>query len=447
MKATGSGTPVNWVFQWYTHAVRGDSTKAAQLNAIYGPGSSPNKTLATQTWSTCQAHFSPQNERFFLPWHRMFVFYLERICAKVLNDTTFTLPYWNYSSPTGAAIPQAFRVQNSSLFRSNRNPGVNTGQAIGTPAMLSPASALAQANYLPQSNAIRGFNETLDSGLHGTVHVRVGNTTNMGAVPFAANDPIFWMHHCNIDRLWASWNRCGRKNPTDASWLNQTFTFANENGGTAVAKVSDFDTTKELGYTYDFFEPVSQCVPSPAVTAAASEPRESKSVTLATSAKPMGAAATGGITLGGGPVRVTLSSPRTVGAAVPPPPLGARVEQLPDTSQIYLVIKNLRAAAQPGVLYHLYVELPSGAPPAVAEGHYVGSINFFDAVPLPDHEGHAAAAPDIAGKTFSFEVTDVVRRLRSEGKLGDSPSVMIVPAGTPVAQAKPVVGEIEIVEE
>ena len=71
----------------------------------------------------------------------------------------------------------------------------------------------------------------LDNGLHGNVHVLTGNGTNMGSVPFAANDPVFWAHHCNIDRLWASWNKDpNRVNPNTPSFLNQTFTFSDENG-------------------------------------------------------------------------------------------------------------------------------------------------------------------------------------------------------------------------
>jgi|SRR6516225_3211906 len=75
MMNTPSGSPLSWLFQWYTHWVRGDSTKNAQLNAIFGPNPSPQKTLATQMWNTCQAHANAggPDEWFFLPWHRMYV--------------------------------------------------------------------------------------------------------------------------------------------------------------------------------------------------------------------------------------------------------------------------------------------------------------------------------------------------------------------------------------
>src|SRR6266849_5722509 len=78
----------------------------------------------------------------------------------------------------------------------------------------------------------------------------------MGSVPFAAYDAIFWMHHCNIDRLWASWNKNGGKNPTNnTTWLGTQFVFADENGNRVSGKIGDFLEIAPLGYTYDAFEP------------------------------------------------------------------------------------------------------------------------------------------------------------------------------------------------
>jgi tyrosinase len=77
----------------------------------------------------------------------------------------------------------------------------------------------------------------------------------MGAVNKAANDPVFWLHHANVDRLWEAWLRkCnGRTNPTDATWLNKTYTFFDENG-TAVNMTASqvISTAASLNYRYDF---------------------------------------------------------------------------------------------------------------------------------------------------------------------------------------------------
>lgn len=95
-----------------------------------------------------------------------------------------------------------------------RNPLANQGKAVdqGQPADPLGLSAPKQAQY-PQSGALRRFCLALDSGLHGHVHVLTGNGVNMGSVPWAARDPIFWLHHCNIDRRWRHWNKNGGVNP------------------------------------------------------------------------------------------------------------------------------------------------------------------------------------------------------------------------------------------
>jgi hypothetical protein len=36
----------------------------------------------------------------------------------------------------------------------------------------------------------------------------------------AALDPIFYLHHANIDRMWALWNHSSNANPADAGWTN-----------------------------------------------------------------------------------------------------------------------------------------------------------------------------------------------------------------------------------
>jgi tyrosinase len=40
---------------------------------------------------------------------------------------------------------------------------------------------------------------------HGTVHVQVGGNGQMTDIALAAFDPVFWLHHCNIDRIFAIW--------------------------------------------------------------------------------------------------------------------------------------------------------------------------------------------------------------------------------------------------
>jgi tyrosinase len=428
MHAMPQTDPVGWLFQWYTHNVKGGTTKAAAINSIFGGGSSPQKTLAQAAWSTCQPHNAPGVGDYFLPWHRMYVYFFERIVRKVSGKAEFTLPYWNYSI-AGAAhgvIPKEFREPKDPilkcLFMSNRNapsPTVNNGQPIdmNDPGALDTHPSLSKCIY----SGSNGFCNVLDNGLHGNVHVLTGNGTNMGSVPFAANDPVFWAHHSNIDRLWASWNKDpNRVNPNTASFLNQAFTFSDENGVSVSVKIKDFLSIVPLQYTYDAFEPLpTKCPPHRLNTL-----QVEKFTTL------LHAPSTR-LALTGSPVRVQLK------LSDEPEAKKDLLSNMKAASpqRHYLVLTGLEANVQPGVLYHVYLGLPEGATPKPNDPHKVGIINFFDAVPVEGAHTH-----DVS---FSFDVTDAIPRL----KLENEPVVTIAPAEQPDAEAKPFVGNVALVKE
>jgi tyrosinase len=48
--------------------------------------------------------------------------------------------------------------------------------------------------------------------IHNNVHVWVGGDMSLSSSP---NDPVFFLHHCNVDRIWAAWQE---KHP-DAPYL------------------------------------------------------------------------------------------------------------------------------------------------------------------------------------------------------------------------------------
>jgi tyrosinase len=447
MMGLPKSSPQSWTFQWYTHAVPTNTTKAAELAAIF-PSPSPAKTLATAMWDTCQGHFNPATqEPYFCPWHRMYLCYFEAIIRRVLNDPKFTLPYWDYTVPSGYRIPKEFRMQTDPfwgpLFRPDRKAVVNAGQPIfngipgGVASDLSAAPALAETSYLPVG-AVDGFNQTLDFGLHGNIHVYVGNNVGMGRVPWAANDPVFWVHHCNIDRIWASWNDAGHANPGTATWLNKSFTFANPGGQGEKAIVKDYTNTKKCNYVYD------KLIASPKLVAAAKTPA---AIAAAAPAAPLAVAKTqsGPIALSGAPVRVAVpAAAPSPGAAAPSvAPLSAKLSALPDDRRLYLVLRNIKADAPPEAVYRVYLDLPEGGAPAdPINSSYVGSFNFFAAVPHgDDHAGHGGIM------SRSFDITDVAANLDAQGKLKAEHSVTIVPSNEPAADSKPVVGEISFVEQ
>jgi tyrosinase len=145
----------------------------------------------------------------FLPWHRAYLYFFE----KALQDRVpgVTLPWWNWTRDHAQGIPTAYarrRVdgRKNPLFDSPIQPSgranprqTRTTREPGPPGIL-PTPAEAEAVLANRDFLI--FQTQLES-IHDGVHVWVGGT--MGEVACAAYDPLFWAHHCMIDRLWYLW--------------------------------------------------------------------------------------------------------------------------------------------------------------------------------------------------------------------------------------------------
>ena len=79
--------------------------------------------------------------------------------------------------------------------------------------------------------------------------------------PASPRDPIFFMHHCNIDRIWAVWN-LHHSNTKDPLWTDMPFTnnFWHEDGTPWSPKVSDLYAPEDLGYSYGLKSLVASAV-------------------------------------------------------------------------------------------------------------------------------------------------------------------------------------------
>jgi hypothetical protein len=147
------------------------------------------------------------------------------------------------------------------------------------------------------------------------------------------------------------------------------------------------------------------------------------------------------ITLGQKPVTVELSSV--------PAPKGERALTLPETvralasdRKLYLVVRDLRTNAQPGVTYSLYLDLPPRASPEAAQKHFAGNVNFFSATVTDD-----PAKAESSDRFVSFDVTPLLKALDADGKLKDVVTLTIIPDDTPAAAAKPWIGEVSLLEQ
>lgn len=250
-----ASNPQSPVFMAYAKAIEkmktlplSDPTGLAYQAAIHGYGGSQTPP-PNAPFSTCN-HGSG-----FLVWHRMYLYFYERIIRHHSGDPSFSLPYWNYSKAGQNTIPSAFRQTSGAfapLFDDTRRAQLNSGGGMSA-GVVATGAALARTDY-------SGFQSSLNGTPHGVVHTTVSG--NMALFNTTGFDPLFWLHHCNIDRMWEVWlaQAGGRINPIDdAGWMTRTWTFADANGSLVSMAAQDaLETISQMGYQYE--EP-RECIP------------------------------------------------------------------------------------------------------------------------------------------------------------------------------------------
>jgi len=109
-----------------------------------------------------------------------------------------------------------FRVRiESNAFAALRTTDRGLTRELGAdpdaPTLPTPASevdTLGQSPYdtAPWSRASLGFRNRLEGwlpfGMHNQVHVWIGGDMGPATSP---NDPVFYLNHCNVDRIWEAW--------------------------------------------------------------------------------------------------------------------------------------------------------------------------------------------------------------------------------------------------
>ncbi|KAK9150050.1 hypothetical protein Syun_008359 [Stephania yunnanensis] len=223
----------------------------------------------------------------FFPWHRLYLYFYERILGSLIRDPTFALPFWNWDAPDGMRMPSMYANPiTSPIFdrlrdARHRPPKLMDLNFNGNDLNL-PDSQLIQ-NNLSTMQVVSNSTAQLFLGMpyragnrpdpgagsiervpHNTVHDWIGDPTsrfreNMGNFYSAARDPIFFAHHSNVDRMWSIWSEFGRTY-TDPDWLNASFLFYDENRNLVRATVRDALSISQLRYSY-------QDVPTPWMTA------------------------------------------------------------------------------------------------------------------------------------------------------------------------------------
>ncbi len=108
-----------------------------------------------------------------------------------------------------------------------------------------------------------GVQGELEANPHNVIHCTVRGPFMCAAT--SPQDPVFQMHHCNIDRIWDAWNRAGGPNSANPLWLDMAFTdnYIDPAGTHYTHAVSDLLEVSPLGYTYVPEEPTEPGKPKP----------------------------------------------------------------------------------------------------------------------------------------------------------------------------------------
>ena len=437
--------PWHPTIEWYARGVKAmQSRDSATMSdprswrhhaAAHGTDIPARRRPRGTHWNACE-----HGSWYFLPWHRIYLHHFEKTVREAIialgGPATWALPYWNYSDQVQArALPPAFRqttLPNSTepnpLYIAERDPDMNAagalqaGEVDAVAALNERAFSSAQfAGFGGQSGASMHSGShpgAVENTPHGSVHVGVGGTSGfMSDFNTAPLDPIFWLHHANIDRLWAKWlTQPGRVNTAERRWLVKKFTFGSGTWQTTLAVRDVLDTTSApLRYRY-----------GDAPVAAAVQPRARAAQAQIEGVAPMPkpkpeliGASDRHVELGNQPSiaelhvepNKSLISPEARRARAATSDEALEAAAAPRT---YLLLENVTGTKIGAGGYEVHINVPAGVESAGAHpDHRAGHIALFGVREATrGGEKHTGS-----GLTFTLDITDLVEKLAADGKL------------------------------
>lgn len=165
------------------------------LNAIAAMRQNNNAAdrASLQYWRQVHETTCPHGVPYFISWHRGYLYYFEMQLRITSGDPTLNLPYWDYySSPV---LPAEFTDPAPSNPLYLPRTGTNVYNALS----LWP---FAPEVWNFQRGTTNAFEARIESTPHNPIHDLIGGIMSTMQSPL---DPIFFLHHANIDRLTHAW--------------------------------------------------------------------------------------------------------------------------------------------------------------------------------------------------------------------------------------------------
>jgi tyrosinase len=187
----------------------------------------------------------------FLPWHRIFIGFFEDLVQA--EDPTVTLPYWDwweYATWTSST---------TSLFNDASSGTMGlfgyTIIEIGSPWSYTRSF---QSSWTPGSvdlneTSVTEFSDDIEANPHNPGHTFVGGFGETMSSRASPGDPVFYLHHCMVDKVWTDWFR---EHPSSTgSGLNTSMRTFDGYPGFPNTTVDATDwvnpRTRKLWYAYD----------------------------------------------------------------------------------------------------------------------------------------------------------------------------------------------------
>ncbi|HET7433762.1 MAG TPA: tyrosinase family protein [Thermoanaerobaculia bacterium] len=447
MKARSSADPKSldyrgsWIYWGSMHGYFGPNAKAGTVAAyrtrrgITDPSldqyfvnvnnMTPPDAVAQKVWDQCQ-----HNTPYFFAWHRFYLYYFERVLQAAAKDPTLRLPYWDYTDTANLALPAEFRsptyvnaagqTVDNPLFEPRRAAMWIPPQMGALPADDTDIDmALDLTNFFNTTNSNGeqelGYQSTIERGVHGNVHCDMIDcpVTVMGAVAYSSNDPIFWLHHANIDRMWDCWASIpGHKNPMSPDYTKQQFSYVNEKGQLVTKRVRNLYDGSTIDVVYaqakNCQRPAPPKAPQPANAAEVTPPMSQKAVAAARAAlaEPMMIGESGRTLINAAVTRAQVMLPATASTTHPRQFALRAQTQLPVRTE--LVLRNIHFAMHPRARFNVFLERADNP----ERRALVGTISFFeDLSGEGEHAGHGGGGNDT-------RVLDATRALRALGLEG-----------------------------
>jgi hypothetical protein len=330
--------------------------------------------LAAKVWDKCE-HGTLE----FLTWHRMFLFYFEKTLQASAGDPSLHLPYWDYTDPTQIQLPAQFAQP--TLPGGKPNPLFDQRRRSQT-VKLDPNTT--NVDNLLKKTTFDSFSEELEQQPHGSTHCAVGPGCPyplMGDVPVAGTDPIFWLHHANIDRIFECWLKLGGAVPDDLKTLPHSFL---DGTGSLVTKTY---ATLPIDYAYDH---ATNCGRKPTHIFKARIEGVEQVTSLA---------------------QVQGFQIKGLKSAAKLPKLKAMpvTQEAVTLSGTELVLSDITVAGPPGVLYNVYLSTTGPNP----RKQYVATISFFGM----NHHGKRRTL------NRNIDVTEALTALKGTAK--ETPDVQV----------------------